>query len=275
MSRRLINGSRILLTGASSGIGRALALELAAEGADLLLLARREKLLAELEEQIHGQNSGEKSKIIRIVGDITDPEVRKKAVQSAVEQFGGLDYLINNAGVGATSLIEEAPEELSRRLMDVNYFSALELTRTALEHLKRSAQDPERKSGKIHPMIVFLGSIVGLRGVPHYGNYGAAKFAITCLSEALRAELSRDGIEVLLVSPGTTKTEFFDSLLQNSSAPNMPEHTMVSSESVAKKIVSAMKKGKRRIIPYFPAQILDRLNRFFPGLTDRILGRYV
>ena len=282
----ILKNSRILLTGASSGIGRALALQFAAEGADLVLTARREQLLVELKEEIQRQSTGSAStgsastgsastgsanrpkngRVFCVPGDITDPTVQKRCIETASENLGGLDALVNNAGVGATALIEATDDELARRLMEVNYFSALSLTRLAIPLLRDSALRA--------PMIVFLSSVVGFRGVPHYGAYGAAKFAITGLSESLRAELTGDGINVLLVSPGTTKTEFFDTLLKSSSKPNMPNHNMVSAESVAKKIIVAMKRGKKRIIPYFPAQILYYLNRSLPGLTDWVMSRY-
>ncbi len=263
-----LRNSRILLTGASSGIGRSLALKLAAEGAGLVLTARRENLLAELETEIRHHFID--AKVFCVAGDITDADVRKYCLETAVEKLGGLDGLVNNAGVGATALIEATDDALAKRLMDVNYFSALSLTRQAIPLLRESAG----KSPKNPPMIVFLSSVVGFRGVPHYGAYGAAKFAVAGLSEAVRAELYGDGIDVLLVSPGTTKTEFFDALLESSSKPNMPAHGMVSSDSVAEKIVAAMKRRKKRIIPYFQAQILYYLNRAFPGLADRIMTWY-
>ena len=259
--------SRILLTGASSGIGRALALQLAEDGANLVLTARRESLLAELKEEILRRH---KVNVFCVPGDITDAAVQKRCMETACENLGGLDALVNNAGVGATALIEATGDDLARRLMEVNYLAPLSLTRLAIPHLRSSANN--RQAGT--PMIVFLSSVVGFRGVPHYGAYGAAKFAIAGLSESLRAELLCDGIDVLLVSPGTTKTEFFDVLLESSSKPNVPNHNMVSSESVARKIVAAMKRRKKRIIPYFQGKILYYLNRISPGLTDRIMSWY-
>jgi len=263
----ILKNSRILLTGASSGIGRSLAMTLAREGADLVLTARREHLLAELKEEIQRTKNVQ---VFCVPGDITDSAVQKRCIETACENLGGLDALVNNAGVGATALIEATGDELVRRLMEVNYFSALSLTRSAIPLLRSSASDNPARA----PMIVFLSSVVGFRGVPHYGAYGAAKFAVAGLSESLRAELLCDGIDVLLVSPGTTKTEFFDVLLESSSKPNMPNHNMVSSESVAEKIAAAMKRRKKRIIPYFQGKILNILSRAFPGLTDRIMSWY-
>ncbi|MDR2441693.1 MAG: SDR family NAD(P)-dependent oxidoreductase [Planctomycetaceae bacterium] len=262
--KRTLKNSRILLTGASSGIGAALAFELAKAGSDLVLLARRETRLQEVAEQIRNQY-GNSRKIETIIGDITDSEIRQRAVQTAVEQLGGLDILINNAGVGATALVESTTEETLRRIFEVNFFALFELTQLALPYLKLGNR----------PMVVNLSSIVGLRGVPHYGVYGAAKFAVSGISETMRAEFSRYGIDVLLVCPGTTQTEFFDVLYQSSSAPNMPVHHAVTPEYVAVQIVRAMKKGKHKIIPYFQAIILDYLNRYAPRLTDWIMTKYV
>ena len=261
--RRTLEKKRILLTGASSGIGAVLAVMLAKEGADLVLLARRKDRLQDIADQI-AQQFGNNRKVILVDGDVTDPEVRQRAVQSAVEQLGGLDILINNAGVGAMARIEDTTQETLHRVFEVNFFSLFELTQLALPHLKQG----------IEPLVVNLGSIVGLRGVPHYGVYGSAKFAVTGLSESMRAEFSKHGIDVLLVCPGTTETEFFDVLHQATSKPKLPIHRPVTSEYVSERIVRAMKQGKHKIIPYFPAVLLDKLNRLCPRFVDWIMKRY-
>jgi len=261
--RRSLNNKRILITGASSGIGAVMTSLLAKEGADLVLLARRKDRLEALANQIKQQYSNRK--IIIVDGDITDPEVRQRAVQSAVEQLGGLDILVNNAGVGATALVEDTTQDTLRWMFEVNFFALFELTQIALPHLKQG----------IEPMVVNLSSIVGLRGVPHYGAYGSAKFAVTGLSETMRAEFSKYGIDVLLVCPGTTQTEFFDVLHQATSAPDLPKHHFVTSEYVAIRIIRAMKRGTHKIIPYIPAAFLDKLNRFFPRFVDWVMARYV
>ena len=260
--RRSLDKKRILLTGASSGIGAALVPLLAQEGADLVLLARRKDRLLEIAEKIRQQFPDRK--VVVVDGDITDSEIRHRAVQSAVGQLGGLDILINNAGVGATAWIEDTTQETLRRIFEVNFFALFELTQLALPHLKQGTE----------PLVVNLSSIVGLRGVPHYGVYGAAKFAVTGLSESMRAELYKDGVDVLLVCPGTTQTEFFDVLHQSTSAPAMPSHRPVTSDYVAIRIVRGMRQGKRKIIPYFPATVLDMLNRFCPRFVDWIMAKY-
>ncbi|MDR3232988.1 MAG: SDR family NAD(P)-dependent oxidoreductase [Planctomycetaceae bacterium] len=276
--KRTIAGKRVLLTGASSGIGAALAVQLASQGAGLILLARRKDRLEHVAGQIaqQAQSVNKQSvnkltgniaagKIEIIAGDVTDAAVRQRAVQAAQEKLGGLDFLINNAGAGATALLEKTTQETVRRLFEVNFFSVLELTQLALPLLKEGSQ----------AMVVNLSSIVGLRGVPHYGAYGAAKFAVAGLSETMRAEFHRYGIDVLTVCPGTTQTEFFDVLYQASSAPDMPVHKAVTPQYVAERIIRAMESGRHKIVPYFQAVILDYLNRFAPRFVDWLMTRYV
>ncbi|GHT22049.1 glucose dehydrogenase [Planctomycetales bacterium] len=258
--KRTLQHKRILITGASSGIGAALAVQLAHEGADIVLLARREERLKHVAERCGSQH-----KVEIIAGDVTDSAVRQRALQTSVEKFGGLDILVNNAGAGTTALLENTTAETVRRLFEVNFFSMLELTQLALPELKKGNE----------PLVVNLSSIVGLRGVPHYGVYGAAKFAVAGLSESIRAEFNQHGIGVLCVCPGTTQTEFFDVLYQSDSAPDMPVHKAVTPEYVAEKIVRAMKSGKHKIIPYFQAVILDSMNRFCPRFVDWLMTKYV
>ncbi len=278
--KRILTSSRVLLTGASSGIGAALALELAKEGVDLVVTARRKDRLAHLVETIQTEFSDYSPvngvrKMIAVSGDVTDSETRMKLVETAKSELGGLDILINNAGAGATSLIEATTEKTLRDMMELNYFSLVHLSQLALPLLKESASSDARRLMRNRPLVVNLSSIVGLRGVPHYGAYGAAKFAVTGISETMRAEFHQHGIDVLLVCPGTTATEFFDVLHQSSSAPTMPVHQAVTPQYVAVRIIRAMKRGKHKIIPYFQAGILDTLNRFFPRLTDWLMTRYV
>ncbi|MDR3183553.1 MAG: SDR family NAD(P)-dependent oxidoreductase, partial [Planctomycetaceae bacterium] len=164
-----------------------------------------------------------------------------------------------------TALLENTTQETIRKLFEVNFFSLLALTQSALPLLKQGSQ----------PIVVNLSSIVGLRGVPHYGVYGAAKFAVAGLSEAMRAEFHQSGIDVLTVCPGTTQTEFFDVLYQSGSAPDMPVHKAVTPQYVAERIIKAMKRGQHKIIPYFQAVILDYLNRLFPRFVDWLMTKYV
>ncbi len=261
MARREIRHSRVIVTGASSGIGRALALELARQGAELVITARRAERLESLAEEIRALDAPCAS----VVGDICDAQIRTAVIQAAQQRFGGLDILVNNAGLGALGLFEHSEEERLRRVMEVNFFALTEMTRLALPVLKRGT----------NPMLVNLSSIIGHRGVPYNSEYCASKFAVRGFSESIRTELTRHGIDVLVVCPGTTQTEFFDRVIARTGEPTWPEHTPVSAERVAVAIVRAMRRGKAEIIPYGWGRILCWLNRLSPRLMDWVMARYV
>jgi short-subunit dehydrogenase len=259
--KRTLNNLRAIVTGASSGIGCEIAVELARQGVQVVVVARREDRLQTLVERITKQGGHAEM----VVGDITDPQTRKLAIETAQQKFGGLDILVNNAGVGASGLFETADPDRVRRIMEVNFFALVEMTRIAL---------PLLKNGKT-PIIVNVSSILGQRGVPHNSEYSASKFAVHGFSESVRAEFHKLGIDVLVVSPGTTETEFFDSVLENTTKPNWPEHKAVSAASVARETVKAIRQGRHEIIPYHWGRLLCWLNRICPGLVDYLMTRYV
>jgi short-subunit dehydrogenase len=200
-----------------------------------------------------------------VAGDITDAGLREQIMETAHSVFGGLDSLINNAGIGAMGLFEEARPERLRHVMEVNFFALAEMTRLALPLLKRGRD----------PIIVNVSSILGRRGTPYSSEYSASKFAVHGFSEAIRAELTKAGVDVLVVSPGTTETEFFDSVIERTAEPAWPEHKPVSAEAVARKTVRAMRRGKHEIVPYLWGRVLCYLNRLSPRLVDGIMARYV
>ena len=258
--KRKLHGLRAIVTGASSGIGRETALELARQGVGVVVVARREDRLRQLVEQITALGR----KVEPVVGDITDPQTRQRAIDAAEAKLGGLDILVNNAGVGALGLFEDADPQRVRRLMEVNFFALVEMTRLALPLLKRG----------VKPIVVNVSSILGHRGIPHRSDYSASKFAVQGFSEAIRAEFTRLGIDVLVVNPGATGTEFSDSELQRTSQPGWPQPKPVSAVKVAEKIVRGIRLGRHEVIPSGFAQLLFWLNRFSPRLVDRMLARY-
>lgn len=260
MPSREIRGSRAIVTGASSGIGRALARELAQQGADLVITARRAERLAELAETLRALGR----RVETVAGDITEPAVRQAVIDAARTALGGLDVLVNNAGVGAMGRFEQASPERLRRIMEVNFFALAEMTRLALPLLRQGRR----------PIVVNVSSILGHRGVPHSSEYCASKFAVQGFSEALRAELAAYPIDVLVVSPGTTETEFFERVLENTSQPRWPQHGAVSAEYVARAVLRAMRRGQREVIPFFWGRVLCLLNRLAPGWMDRVMARY-
>jgi short-subunit dehydrogenase len=259
MSRRVISGSRAIVTGASSGIGREVALELARQGADLVLVARRVDRLRELVAEI--ESLGRQAEVV--VGDLTEPAVRQAAVDRAVARFGGLDLLVNNAGVGALGPFESAEPQRLRRIMEVNFFALAEMTRAAL---------PALKAGR-RPMIVNIGSILGHRGIGNSVEYCASKFAVRGLTEALRAELAEHGIDVLLVSPATTETDFFDNLLERQGSASFRSPLSQSPAAVARATLRAIRSGRREVLPGTTAKLIHWANRLSPALVDRLVAR--
>jgi short-subunit dehydrogenase len=199
-----------------------------------------------------------------VAGDVTDPAVRQQVFETVRSGFGGLDILVNNAGIGAMGLFEHADPARVRRIMDVNFFAPVEMTRLALPLLKQGT----------NPIVVNVSSIFGHRGVPHSSEYCASKFAIRGFSESLRAELTRHRIDVLVVSPGTTETEFFEHVIQRTGEPSWPPHRAVPAAAVARQTVRAIRRGRHEIIPYRWGRFLDWLNRLSPRLVDRLMARY-
>lgn len=259
MATRSIAGMRTLLTGASSGIGQALAKRLAAQKARLVLNARREDRLSALVAELRGTGA----EVYSVVGDVTEPTIRQQMLDAARNQLGGLDCLINNAGMGGIGNFAENDEGRLRRIMEVNFFAPLELTRLCIPELRQAKR----------PIIVNVASVLGHRAVPKKSEYCASKFALHGFSDSLRSELAPDGIDVLLVSPSTTDTEFFDVALGDKR--KLPWLTRgQSSDAVARAAVKAIRRGKHEIILTPGGKALVWFDRLFPALTNRLVRRF-
>ncbi|MDG2381012.1 MAG: SDR family NAD(P)-dependent oxidoreductase [Pirellulaceae bacterium] len=257
--RRKLDGARVLLTGASSGIGRALARELAEQRADLLITARRGDRLETLATDLRSQGL----RVSVVVGDIVLSTTRDELVRTAVSEFDGLDILINNSGVGTYGAFSTSDENRLRRLMEVNFFAPAELIRATL---------PLLKDGR-DPLIVNVGSVLGHFAVPNKSEYCASKFAMHGFSDSLRCELVSKNIGLLLVSPSTTKSEFFDSLIDPQVAPTVSPFQMTP-EAVASRIVSAMRSRRREIVLSVGGKMLVAVDRLVPWLTNWIFARF-
>jgi len=260
MTRRSLQNARVVLTGASSGIGFELARELARRGARLVLNARRRERLETLEREV--QELG--GHAVSVVGDVTDPEVRKALLDAAVSQYGGLDVLINNAGVGAIGPFQLASESRIRRIMEVNFFAPIELMRAAIPLLKAGHS----------PLIVNIASVLGHRAVPKKSEYSASKFALHGFSDALRAELAPWGIDVLIVSPSTTASEFFDNVLEKKDELPWLRLGAMTPAAVARKAVRAMEQGRHEIILTPGGKLLVWADRLCPPLVNRLIAKF-
>ena len=260
MAKRRIEGCRVLITGASSGIGRELALELARQGADLVAIARREEPLNETCRAVCDLGR----RCLPICGDVTNKDSRRRALEAAEREFGGLDILINNAGISAHGRFTEASPDRLRQIMEVNFFAAAELIREATPMLSQGRR----------PIVVNIGSILARRGIPRNSEYCASKFALQGLSEAIRPELATRGIELLMVNPGPTDTEFFDHLLEKDEAPAWKQPHGTPTKLVARKTVRAIERGLYEIVPSWSGKLLLWMNRLSPRLVDWVLSRY-
>ncbi|MFT5526575.1 MAG: short-subunit dehydrogenase [Pirellulaceae bacterium] len=259
MATRRLQNARILVTGASAGIGREIALQLAAKKALLLLTARRADRLEELATEIESDHGVAP---LWIAGDITDPNHRSALLETCQSKLGGLDALINNAGIGAIGRFDKASQDRLRQVMEVNFFAPVELTRAALPLLREGQR----------PIIVNVSSVLGHRAVPKKSEYCASKFALHGFSDALRAELSETGIDVLLVSPSTTKTEFFDNVIENEDQLPWLALGGQNPRSVAKAAVSAMGWGRHEIILTAGGKLLVWLDRLCPPFINRLVA---
>lgn len=260
MPRRSLVERRFVITGASSGLGAALARALVPFRPRLVLTARRADRLAALADELRTEGA----QVAYVSGDLTDPAVRAAALETARREYGGLDVLVNNAGVGALGRFEHSAAERLRQIFEVNFFALVELTRAALPALKQGHQ----------PLIVNVGSILGRRGIPRMSEYCASKFAVQGFSESLRAEVAADGLGVLVVNPGTSETEFQASVLERRGETPWPQRPGTPAATVARAIVRAMQAGKHEIVPSFSGRWLVWLNRFAPRWADAFLARY-
>lgn len=260
MPRRQIAGMRVIVTGASSGIGREISLELAREGAKLIVTARRHDRLQQLVSEVQALGAA----AIGVVGDISDADTRQRLLDAAVQSFDGLDAVINNAGVGAVGSFAMANEARLRRVMEVNFFAPVELIRAALPLLRAGTR----------PILVNIASVLGHRAIPNRSEYCASKFALHGFSDALRCELAGEGIDVLLVSPSTTASEFFDAELDAQSNRRPFARGTMLPRTAARQTVAAMRSGRHEIILTVGGRLLVWFDRLCPPLMNRLLTRF-
>ncbi len=259
--RRDLKGMRVLVTGASQGIGKALAELAARRGARVIATARSVELLNGLAETV----SKDGHTLVVVQADITQPADRQKMVDAAVQHFGGLDILINNAGIGATGHFAESSPEVLRSIMETNFFGTTETTRAFLPLLRKGTK----------PAIVNISSIIGKRALPARSLYSASKFAVEGFSQAIRAELSKDGIDVLVINPGLTQTNFSQNMLERKAKLQLDHMRGMTSEQVAEASLRAIEKGKNNLNLTFKGRLLLFAARFLPGLVDRIAKKKV
>lgn len=236
--RRELRGRTVLITGASRGIGRRAAERLAKLGARLALTARSAEDLA----KIVGACRALGAEAEAFAGDLTKPEDRERIVTGAVNRFGGLDVLINCAGVCSFGEFSTSTEEIVRKVMEVNYFAQAEMIRVAHPHLLRSSE--QAKNGW-RPAVVNVASICGRWGIPSLPEHCASKHAFVGLTESLRGEFERYGIDVCLVLPGLVRSDDLNRhLLRNDGKIYLDFEGAQPSDEVADDVVKSLVKNR-------------------------------
>jgi NAD(P)-dependent dehydrogenase (short-subunit alcohol dehydrogenase family) len=250
-------GKVAFVTGASAGIGRALALEFAREGADVAIAARRGDLLEKLARDIEGLGR----KALPLICDVTKEADVRAALDAAVAKFGAVDVVVANAGFGVVGPVEALSIDDFRRQFETNIMGVLHTVKPALPLL-------EKTKGR----LALVGSVSGHVSVPATAAYAMSKFAVRALADALFHELLPKGIRVTLISPGFIQSDFREVDNQGVHHPGKgdpyPKWIVMSTDVAARKIVKAVARGRREIILTMHGKLAVFLQRHFPGLLS-------
>jgi short-subunit dehydrogenase len=264
--RRNLQGRVVLVTGASRGIGRLIVEILARRGARLALNARSQADLDRLAGELKAQGAA----AFPVAADITSPADRERLLRAVVDHFGGLDVLVNNAGVASFGEFATSSEAILRQVMELNFFAPAELMRVCLPELTRSSAEGHAAGWR--SAVVNMASLVGRRGIPSFPEHSTSKFALCGLSESLRAEFSRFDVDVLVVIPGLIQTEDRDRhLLRNEGHLRLNHAGAPTAERVARKTVQALEGNWRETVVGWKAMWVYRGQRWFPWFVNWVL----
>ena len=250
-----IEGSVVLITGASQGIGAACAAAFRRRGAKLALLARNEQRLRAVA----------KNDELVLAGDVTDAEFRAEAVDRTLQAHGAIDVLVNNAGTGLYAPAWSAGEAQVRELFELNLFAPLALSQLVVPGMR------QRERG----MLVNISSIAGEITLPWFTLYSTTKHALGSLTDGLRMELERDGLRAMTVCPGYVNTDFQKHVIAGSSPPSLKRGRplSVSVEDCAQAIVSGVERDARTVVTPRTGWAVIWLRRLFPATVDHYLSR--
>jgi len=249
----------VIITGGSSGIGKALATEFGLQGSKLLITGRRKELLQMAEAEL-------KSKGITVStfsGDVSIEQDNERMVQTAIDLYGRIDVLVNNAGISMRALFEELDLEVFKKVMNVNFFGTVYATKYALPHILESRGS-----------VVGISSVNGRRATPARSAYSASKYAMEGFLESIRTEVMTRGVHVLSVCPGFTSSNIRQTALtanggtQGESPRN--ESKMMSAEEAAQHIYRAIVSQKRDLVLTAQGKLAVALNKLFPSWMDNV-----
>jgi short-subunit dehydrogenase len=251
----------VVITGASSGIGKALAVELARRGANLVLGARQYVTLCEITQELEKQHA---VRAIAVQCDVTREEDCEQLIKQAVLTFGRVDVLINNAGISMRALFQDVDLKVLRSLMDVNFWGAVYCTKYAMPEILKSKGS-----------IVGVSSIAGYKGLPGRAGYSASKFAMNGFLDALRVENLKTGVHVMTACPGFTASNIRNTALNKNGVSqgesSLEEEKMMTAEEVAKIIADGIEKRARTLIMTGQGKMTVTLSKLLPALLDKLV----
>jgi dehydrogenase/reductase SDR family member 7B len=250
----------VIITGGSSGIGKALATEFGSKGSKILITGRNKQELDLAVTELRGRG-------IQIQGfqaDVSIEDDNKRMAEAAIQHFGTIDILINNAGISMRALFDEVDLDVVKKVMDINFYGVLYATKYCLPEIKKN-----------NGSVVGISSIAGYRGLPGRTGYSASKFALNGFLEVLRTELLKTGVHVLTACPGFTASNIRKRSLtkDGSSQGESPrnEQKMMTAEECARHIYNATVNRKRTLILTTQGKLAVFLNKWLPGLADKMV----
>ncbi len=251
----------VVVTGGTGGIGAALVHLLLTKGARVATCGRNHDKLYRLQSEYPSYP------LHTIVADVSNENDCRHFIQTTINVFGGIDVLINNAGISMRALLKDATTEVIRNVMEINFFGAVYCTKFALESII------QRKG-----TIVGISSIAGYRGLPGRSGYSASKFALQGWLEAIRTELMDSGVNVMWICPGFTSSNIRKAALNDEGRSHgkspMNESNMMSAEECATHILNAIRKKKRTLVLTFTGKRTVFMNKFFPSWADKLVQKF-
>lgn len=254
----------VIITGASSGIGKAMAFEMSSRGAKVVIAARSVDKIRELELELQQQNPD----VLAIQADVSRESDCRRLIDETVSRFGGIDVLINNAGISMRALFEEVDLKVLHSLMDTNFWGTVYCTKYALPYLLAAKGS-----------VVGVSSIAGFKGLPGRTGYSASKFAMQGFLETLRIENLKKGLHVMIACPGFTASNIRNTALaadgsQQGESPR-EENKMMTAEMVATKITNAIVQRKKILVMTSQGKMTVLINKFFPFMMDRMVYNHL
>ena len=251
----------VVVTGGTDGIGKALVEDLLQSGAKVATCGRDHDKLYRL------QASYPSSFLHTMVADVSSENDCRRFIETTIKVFGGIDILINNAGISMRALLKDVSTEVMRKVMDINFFGAVYCTKYALNSIIETKGT-----------IVGISSIAGYRGLPGRSAYSASKYALQGWLEAIKTELLQDGVHVMWVSPGFTASNIRYAALNKDAVSigetPLDEKKLMSAEECASRILKAIQKKKRTLVMTFTDKGTVFINKFFPKLADKLTYKF-